>query len=281
MTPRKHQRDPATATPPSESGFPLISNQKLVALYTAMLTCRLLERRMRAESIRPIPRLRGREAVAAGVALNLLPQDQVSTLDGSLLPGLIRQEPAAEDAIRTAFAQTGERNARARSGAPWDEALQSARALKCGEKKNVVALFSGLARAPKDVLHSAAAERLPILFVCHSKREAENLAAIADGCGLPGIVVDCEDAVAVYRVAAEALAHARRGNGPTLMECRQWPALRKPERRSRGDDDAVRKTERYLAGKGLWTMELKRQTQAGLERMLDRAVTSVSNGAHC
>jgi acetoin:2,6-dichlorophenolindophenol oxidoreductase subunit alpha len=277
MTPRKHQPEPSTAPSPSESGLPLISNQNLVALYTAMLKCRALERRMRAESIGPIPRLRGREAVASGVAINLLPEDQVSTTDGCLLPGLLRRDPFAEGAITTLLAQTGKFESRAHSGAPWDEALNAARALKCGTTKNVVAFFCGLTRAPQDVLHSAAAEKLPILFVCHSKPETENLAAMADGCGLPGIAVDCEDAVAVYRVAAEALAHARRGNGPTLMECRQWPVVRKREKRNREGNDAVRRMERYLAGKGLWTRELKKETQAELERMLGRAVLWLRN----
>jgi acetoin:2,6-dichlorophenolindophenol oxidoreductase subunit alpha len=279
MTPRTHQPDPAPP-PPSESGCPLISDQKLAALYKAMLKHRMLERHMRAKSIRPIPRLCGRDAVASGIAINLLPEDQLRTADGSPIPGLIRQEPAAEDAIRTVFGQLGERAAQARSGAPWDEVLQIARALKFAATKNVVAFICGLTRAPTDVLHRAAAERLPILFVCRSKRERENLAAMADGCGLPGMVVDCEDAVAVYRVAAEALAHARRGNGPTLMECRQWPVERKQEKRSRGGNDSVHKMERYLAGKGLWTREIKRTTRAELERNLERALASLSNGAH-
>jgi TPP-dependent pyruvate/acetoin dehydrogenase alpha subunit len=282
MTPRKPR--PATVnTPPGEGGFPLISHERLVALYAAMLKFRMLERRMREQAASTIPRLRGREAVSAGIAVTLLPEDRVRTADGSPLPEFVQQlvqhGSTAEDAVRDALTRPGDGRGRERSGAPWSEALESARMLKCATSKHAVALFLGLTRAPRDVLGVAATEKLPILFICHNKGEKENLAAMADGCGLPGMVVDCEDAVAVYRVAAEALAHARRGNGPTLIECRRWPMTRNGEKPSRAGGDAVRAMERYLAGKNLWTRELRKETQAEFTRVLDNAFASAKNRA--
>jgi TPP-dependent pyruvate/acetoin dehydrogenase alpha subunit len=37
--------------------------------------------------------------------------------------------------------------------------------------------------------------------------------------GLPGVQVDGQDVLAVYQVAGEAIARARSGGGPTLVEC--------------------------------------------------------------
>ncbi len=278
MTPRKRRPAPAAVQPPGETGFPLISNRKLVALYTAMLKCRMLERRIRSEGLAALPRPLGREAVAAGVAINLLPRDRVLAADGSPLPEFIRQRSIAENSIRTLLARLADRGRPGRSNTPWNEALASARALKRGKAKSVVAFFGGLTRAPAATMHCAAAEMLPILFVCHSHREKENLAALAGRYGMPGFVVDCEDAVAVFRVASEALAHARRGNGPTLIECTRWPAL-EAKKRGRSGNGAARTLERTLAGKGLWKSELKEETEAELARLLDQAFASMSKSA--
>ncbi len=287
MTPRTHRPAAATTPPPGECGFPLISNERLVVLCSTMLKFRMLERRIRAQAVGTSPRLRGRAAVAAGVALNLLPADQVRTADGCPLPEFVRQlirlEAAAQDAVRDVVrnivGRLGDRRGRLRRGAPWREALESARTLKGATGKNAVALFGGRTPPPQHVLEIAAAEKLPILFICHSRREKENLAAMADGCGLPGIAVDCEDAVAVYRVAAEALAHARRGNGPTLIECKRWPMPCHGERPGRSPGEASQTMERYLAGKSLWTAELKKATQAEFARVLDKAFASANSSA--
>jgi hypothetical protein len=76
--------------------------------------------------------------------------------------------------------------------------------------------------------------------------------------------------VAIYRVAAEALAHARRGNGPTLIECKPWlPADGARTRRRTG---AVGNMERYLIGKRLFSRRRKLETMAGFKRELDLAV---------
>jgi pyruvate dehydrogenase E1 component alpha subunit len=44
----------------------------------------------------------------------------------------------------------------------------------------------------------------------------------AAGYGMPGVVVDGMDAVAVAEAAGEAIARARKGDGPTLLECKTY-----------------------------------------------------------
>src|SRR3954470_18115677 len=78
----------------------------------------------------------------------------------------------------------------------------------------------------------AACWRLPIVYVCQhngwsiSQPAASYLPApVADrarGYGIPGVAVDGNDVEAVQAVVAEALARARRGDGPTLVEARTW-----------------------------------------------------------
>ena len=44
----------------------------------------------------------------------------------------------------------------------------------------------------------------------------------AAGYGMPGVVVDGMDAIAVYEAAGEAIERARKGAGPTLLECKTY-----------------------------------------------------------
>jgi TPP-dependent pyruvate/acetoin dehydrogenase alpha subunit len=74
---------------------------------------------------------------------------------------------------------------------------------------------------------------LPVVFVCENNGYGEytpqaNHQAIVDvadraaGYGMPGVVVDGMDAVAVYEAAGVAIARARDGGGPTLLECKTY-----------------------------------------------------------
>jgi 2-oxoisovalerate dehydrogenase E1 component len=77
----------------------------------------------------------------------------------------------------------------------------------------------------------AVSRRLPVVFVCENNGwsemtpisrivPVEDLSARAAGYGLPGISVDGNDPVAVTDAVAGAVARARRGDGPTLIEAR-------------------------------------------------------------
>src|SRR6185295_19039851 len=52
--------------------------------------------------------------------------------------------------------------------------------------------------------------------------KVEHVADRAAAYGLPGIIVDGNDVEAVYAAAGEAVARARRGEGPTLIECKTY-----------------------------------------------------------
>jgi acetoin:2,6-dichlorophenolindophenol oxidoreductase subunit alpha len=80
-------------------------------------------------------------------------------------------------------------------------------------------------------LNLAAALQLPVIFVCENNQygeftpsvDAMNIKDIADraaGYGVPGVIVDGTDALAMYLAAAEAIGRARTGGGPTLLEAK-------------------------------------------------------------
>ena len=106
------------------------------------------------------------------------------------------------------------------------------------QKKNHVAVaFFGDAATEEGIfqesLNFAALKKLPVLFVCEnnflathtplSERQAvDNIWERGKIYGVPGFRIDGTSAVEVYQTATEAVKRARRGEGPTLLECQAY-----------------------------------------------------------
>ena len=82
----------------------------------------------------------------------------------------------------------------------------------------------------------AAIHHLPVIFFCQNNGYATSVpqslqmaipdvAAYAAAYGMPGVVVDGNDVRAVLAAAREAVARARRGDGPTLLEAKTYRLL--------------------------------------------------------
>ncbi|MDX6623944.1 MAG: acetoin:2,6-dichlorophenolindophenol oxidoreductase subunit alpha [Solirubrobacterales bacterium] len=99
----------------------------------------------------------------------------------------------------------------------------------------VVAIFFGDGSSARGTWHEAALTasvwKLPLVWICENNGWAisvpiaeqsptENIADRAAGYGVPGVIVDGQDAVAVREATAEAVARARAGEGPTLIEAK-------------------------------------------------------------
>ncbi|MBX3680840.1 thiamine pyrophosphate-dependent dehydrogenase E1 component subunit alpha [Cognatazoarcus halotolerans] len=117
------------------------------------------------------------------------------------------------------------------AGAP--QACGAALAAKKLGKDWVAVSFFGEGAANQGSFHEAlnlaSLWKLPAIFVCEDnkygisveKSASTAIASNADraaGYGMPGVLVDRNDAVAVFEAAGEAVARARRGEGPTLIE---------------------------------------------------------------
>jgi pyruvate dehydrogenase E1 component alpha subunit len=84
-----------------------------------------------------------------------------------------------------------------------------------------------------EAANMACALKLPVVFVCENNEYGEFTArdktmAITDivdraaGYGMPGVIVDGMDVVAIHEAATEAVNRARRGDGPSLIEAKTY-----------------------------------------------------------
>jgi pyruvate dehydrogenase E1 component alpha subunit len=84
-----------------------------------------------------------------------------------------------------------------------------------------------------EALNFAGVQRLPILFICENNQYAysvpveksmaiDDVADRAEGYGFDGVSINGNDVLAVYQTTQGALARARSGGGPTLVECKTY-----------------------------------------------------------
>lgn len=116
-------------------------------------------------------------------------------------------------------------------------AMGAAFSNKFRKTKQVAVAFFGDGASNEGSFHEAANMaalfKLPCVFVCENNGYGEytpqaNHQAVVDvadraaGYGMPGVVVDGMDVIAVYEAAEEAIKRARAGAGPTLVECKTY-----------------------------------------------------------
>ena len=103
-------------------------------------------------------------------------------------------------------------------------------------------------------LNFAAVHNLPLICVVENngfaisvpwekQSHTKDVADRALGYGIPGVIVDGGDVVACHKVAVEAVARARRGEGPTLIEAK----VARLTPHSSDDDDRIYKTRERVA----------------------------------
>jgi TPP-dependent pyruvate/acetoin dehydrogenase alpha subunit len=258
-------------------GFSLISSEKLLEIYTSLIKCRmiveranaLLEQRGRGNRISIV----GQEAVATGIALALQPKDILVSSRQSILAGFIRGI-----SLKKTIAALSIRSRQVNYNARIDRVIDAALKNKKRKNSQIAVAFGDEKSTPpgfrKDVLRIAGVRQLPILFVCQNNLLTEplryNTQASNDETdihvearGLPCITVDGNDGIAVYRVATEAIAQARKGNGPTLIACQFGQSKA---------DDPILKMETYLKRKGLFSKKMKIEASAGFAMQLDAAI---------
>jgi len=84
-----------------------------------------------------------------------------------------------------------------------------------------------------EALNIAGVQRLPIIFICENNQYAysvplektmaiDDVADRAESYGFDGVAINGNDVLAVYQAVQGALARARKGEGPTLVECKTY-----------------------------------------------------------
>ncbi|MEM2936350.1 MAG: thiamine pyrophosphate-dependent dehydrogenase E1 component subunit alpha, partial [Candidatus Bathyarchaeia archaeon] len=122
-------------------------------------------------------------------------------------------------------------------GAGIPIAVGAGLSIKLRKTDQVVACFFGEGASNQGTFHEginmASIWKLPVIFVCENNLYAmgthqsrvmaiENVADRAAAYGIPGVVVDGNDVLAVREAAEEAVERARKGGGPTLLECKTY-----------------------------------------------------------
>lgn len=145
-----------------------------------------------------------------------------------------------------------------------------------------------------EALNFASIHSLPVVFVVENNGYAisvpiskqmniKDIADRASAYGMPGVVVDGNDLLEVYRVAHEATERARRGEGPTLVEAKTY----RYRPHSSSDDDRAYRTkeeveewrlkdpiirfERYLEEQGLINKEGEQAIRQRAKQAVDEA----------
>jgi len=234
-------------------------NSKLLDMYRQMLTIRFFEEKvfeLYGQNLVPgtIHLYAGEEAVAVGVCANLLKDDYITSthrghghciakgarLDKTMAEILGRKTGYCKGkggSMHIADFSVGMLGATAVVGAGIPIATGAGLSIKLRGTDQVAVCFFGDGASNQGTFHEginlAAVWHLPVVFVCENNLYAmgtrqtramliDNIADRAAGYGIPGVVVDGNEVLAVFEAARVAVERARQGKGPTLMECKTY-----------------------------------------------------------
>jgi len=236
-----------------------LPKEKLVEMLRKMLEIRFFEEKvfeLYAQNLVPgtIHLYLGEEAVAVGVCSTLRKEDYItSTHRGHghcIAKGADLKRTMAEilgkktgyckgkgGSMHIADFSIGMLGATAVVGAGIPIAVGAGLSIKLRKTDQIVACFFGEGASNQGTFHEsinmASVWKLPVVFVCENNLYAmgtrqsrvmaiENIADRAIAYGIPGVVVDGNNVLAVYEATQKAVERARKGEGPTLIECKTY-----------------------------------------------------------
>lgn len=143
-------------------------------------------------------------------------------------------------------------------------------------------------------LNIASLWKLPVVFVCENNlygisvsqehhQAIKDISVRAVAYNMPGVTVDGNDPLAVYEAASEAVARAREGKGPTLIECKTYrqhghfegdPAPYKPaeEQAAWMKRDPIPNFRKYLIDNGVADEDELCGIEAGVAKEVSDAI---------
>jgi acetoin:2,6-dichlorophenolindophenol oxidoreductase subunit alpha len=266
----------AAATPVKKvirNGSSPSSPETLHRLYAGLLRCRLAQESKLLSGHYELAI--GHEAVVVGPTADLTAEDTIVAAPSNLTALAARGLPFE--------ALAGEMGCVARSSLtraslpadPFHLATGIALAQKLAKGHHVVVAFCPQASPALETWHEAlmfaGVHKLPVLFVitdgvADQKTSSEHAPHLEDfsfmarDYGYPGIIVDGQDVVGVFRVAQESIHRARQGSGPTLIDCRT-DATRDP----------LEHMEHYMRKRKMWDDAWKRKVEAEMREEIQQA----------
>src|SRR3954468_304244 len=175
--------------------------------------------------------------------------------------------------------------------------------MKIEKSENVVIAYFG--EGPSNVgdfheaLNFAGVQQLPVVFICENNQYAysvplektmaiDDVAIRAEGYGFDGVAINGNDVLAVYQATQGALARARSGDGPTLIECKtyRWHGHSEHDKAFYRTDeelamwksrDPIPTFTTYLKGLQVLDDEKLKETEARVKQTIDESVKFAMN----
>ena len=282
-----------------------LTGDELVEMYRAMVLTRAVDQKAwNLQRIGKIPFIipgQGQEAAQVGSAWALRAGYDVALPYYRDIGVVLSLGMSAEEVLLNAFARPADPNSGGRQmpahwgcrrlniitgsspiGTQLPHAAGLANAAKIRGEDRVTVCWFGEATASKgdyhEALNYAGIHDLPLVLVCENNGYAisvpqelqasvANVADQAVAYGFEGVVVDGNDPIEVYGATAAAVAKARSGGGPTLVECKTYRLLPHTsdddDRRYRSAEeveawkrkDPIPRLRRYLLEQGLLSAE--------------------------
>ena len=281
-----------------------LTNDDLRKLYELMLLTRRIDERMwalnRQGKVAAMASCQGQEAAQVGSVYALQPQDYIAVAYREHGVAVARGM-SPRDIMAFALGRDADPNTRGRQipghyssralgilsssspvGTQIPHAVGAALTAKILGQNAIAIVYFGEGASSKGDFHEAAnwagVQKLPCIFFCQNNEYAisvpvrlqmaiKDVAERAAGYGFPGVVVDGNDAVAVYEATRAAAERARAGDGPTLIEAKTTRLLphtsEDDDRRYRSREELEEAKKRdplprfaaYLKEHGAWAEE--------------------------
>lgn len=304
---------------------PSLAGEDLAHLLEAMIRIRVLDQRMlmaqRQGRIAFYGTATGQEGAVIGSAAALAPEDWIfpglREQGALLLRGytireyLLHLTGRAGDTLRGRQmpCHPSERRFRFVSmssciGTQIPHATGAALAAKHRGDGTVVAAYFGDGATSEPDFHTglnfAGVWKVPCVFVCQNNQWAisvpfarqtasDGIAVKAEAYGMEGYRVDGNDVLAVHEAMRLGVERARRGEGPSLLECvtyrigahsssDDWTRYRPEDEVRRWlEKDPIERMRRYLESRGLWDEDHGRALEERITREIQAALQEVES----
>src|SRR5215216_5400145 len=196
----------------------------------------------------------GQEAIIVGTCFSLRKEDFIAPLHRDLGAFLMKGvEPRVmmaqmfakttglskgrDSALHSGITELGIFGNTSMLGANLPVAAGLGLTFKMEKRDNVVVAYFGEGASNTgdfhEALNFAGVQQLPVIFICENNQYAysvplektmaiDDVADRAESYGFDGVAINGNDVLAVYQATQGALARARKGEGPTLIECKTY-----------------------------------------------------------
>ncbi len=293
--------------------LPAFDDARLRLIYQRMFAARLVDRRcialQREGRMGTYPPVEGQEACQVGSALALEPTDWIVPSFRELAVLLVREVPLETILLYWMGHEGGSCTPREKRVLPVSipvgthtlHAAGMGMAIRYRKLPEAVICYFGDGATSEGDFHEAltfaGVSKAPVVFFCQNngwaisvprKQQcaARSLAAKGVGYGMPGIQIDGNDPFAAYQATVAALARARTGEGPTLIEAQTYrfgphTTSDDPSRYRDAAEveqhrflDPLVRYQAFLQQRGLWSQEWEQELTTATDRWLEQAIAA-------